>query len=148
MKTHRTLVCLALVGIAALAPSVFSAEKVIPSQWAAVPVRIDGANQEWQDAAIIVEKGSKAEYALRNDDKYLYILFVFKALGGSGDFWRKKETLMIAARYYGDASMLAQARISRPQTDSTTDYTNEFGTLTHDYADGETPGLPPTVPAP
>jgi len=80
MKTHRTLLCLALVGIAALAPSLFSAEKVIESQWAAVPVRIDGANQEWQDAAIIVEKGSKAEYAFRNDDKYLYILFMFKAL--------------------------------------------------------------------
>lgn len=80
MKTHRTLICLALVGIAAIAPSVFSAEKILQSQWAAVPVRIDGANQEWQDAAIIVDKGSKAEYALRNDDKYLYILFVFKAI--------------------------------------------------------------------
>jgi hypothetical protein len=80
MKTHRTLICLALVGIAVLAPSLFSAEKVISSQWAAVPVRVDGANQEWQDAAVIVEKGSKAEYALRNDDKYLYILFLFKAV--------------------------------------------------------------------
>jgi len=78
MKTHRTFICLALVGIAALAPSLFSAEKVIQSQWASVPVRIDGANQEWQDAAIIVDKDSRAEYALRNDDKYLYILFLFK----------------------------------------------------------------------
>jgi hypothetical protein len=78
MKTHRTLICLALVGVATLTPSLFSAEKVIPSQWAAAPVRIDGANQEWQDAAILVDKVSRAEYALRNDDKYLYILFVFK----------------------------------------------------------------------
>ena len=44
MKTHRTLICLVLVGITALATSAFSAEKVIPSQWAAVPVRVDGAN--------------------------------------------------------------------------------------------------------
>lgn len=80
MKTHRTLICLFLVGIAALAPSAFSAEKVIESQWAAVPVRIDGANQEWQDASVFVDKGSKAEYALRNDGKYLYILFVFKSI--------------------------------------------------------------------
>ncbi|MCX6567872.1 MAG: hypothetical protein NT147_02320 [Candidatus Aminicenantes bacterium] len=78
MKTHRTLICLALVGVATLVPSLFSAEKIIQSQWAAVPVRIDGANQEWQDAAILVDKVSRAEYALRNDDKYLYILFVFK----------------------------------------------------------------------
>ncbi len=78
MKTHRTIICLALVGFASLAPSLVSAEKVIPSQWAAAPVRIDGANQEWQDAAIIVDKVSRAEYALRNDDKYLYILMVFK----------------------------------------------------------------------
>jgi len=80
MKTHRTLICLALAGIATVAPSLFSAEKVIASQWAAVPVLIDGTNQEWQDAAVIAEKVSKAEYALRNDDKYLYILFVFKTL--------------------------------------------------------------------
>jgi len=86
MKTHRTLVCLALVGIAALAPSLFSAEKVIPSQWAVAPVRVDGANQEWQDAAIIVDKDSRAEYALRNDDKYLYILFVFKDIPALSTF--------------------------------------------------------------
>ena len=55
---------------------------------------------------------------------------------------------MIAARYYRDALMLSQARSGRPHTNSTTDYTNEFGTLTHDFADGENPGLPPTVPAP
>jgi hypothetical protein len=86
MKTHRTLVCLALAGIAALAPSLFSAEKVIQSQWAAVPVRVDGTNQEWQDAAMIVEKVSEAEYALRNDDKYLYILFVFKSIPALSTF--------------------------------------------------------------
>jgi hypothetical protein len=86
MKTHRTIICLAIVGIAALAPSLFSAEKVIPSQWAAAPVRVDGTNQEWQDAAMIVEKGSTAEYALRNDDKYLYILFVFKSIPALSTF--------------------------------------------------------------
>lgn len=86
MKTQRMIIGLALAGIAALTPSLFSAEKVIQSQWAAAPVRVDGANQEWQDAAIIIEKGSKAEYALRNDDKYLYILFVFKAIPSLSTF--------------------------------------------------------------
>jgi hypothetical protein len=86
MKTQRMIIGLALAGIAALAPSLFSAEKVIQRQWAAAPVRVDGANQEWQDAAIIIEKGSKAEYALRNDDKYLYILFVFKAIPSLSTF--------------------------------------------------------------
>jgi len=86
MKTQRMIIGLALAGIAALTPSLFSAKKVIQSQWAAAPVRVDGANQEWQDAAIIIEKGSKAEYALRNDDKYLYILFVFKAIPALSTF--------------------------------------------------------------
>jgi len=86
MKTHRTLICLALVGVATLAPSLFSAAKIIQSQWAAVPLRIDGANQDWQDAAMIVEKGSAVEYALRNDDKYLYILFVFKSIPALSTF--------------------------------------------------------------
>jgi hypothetical protein len=86
MKTHRTLICLALVGVATLAPSLYSAEKVIQSQWAATPIRIDGANQDWKDAAMIVEKGSAAEYALRNDDKYLYILFVFKSIPALSTF--------------------------------------------------------------
>jgi hypothetical protein len=86
MKTHRTLICLAIVGMAAIAPSLFSAEKVVPSQWAAAPVRVDGANQEWQDAAMILEKGSQAEYSLRNDDKYLYILFVFKSIPALSTF--------------------------------------------------------------
>lgn len=74
----RMFVCLALMGLVALIPAAFSAVKVIESQWAAVPVRVDGQNLEWKDAAINVDKESRVEYALRNDDKYLYILFQFK----------------------------------------------------------------------
>jgi hypothetical protein len=74
--------CLAFAGVAVAVTAAVAAEKVIPSQWAAAPVRVDGANQEWQDAAILVDKTSKAEYALRNDDKYLYILFLFKVVKG------------------------------------------------------------------
>lgn len=82
MKRNKMFACLAFAGMAVAAAAAIAAEKVIPSQWAAAPVRVDGANQEWQDAAILVDKTSKAEYALRNDDKYLYILFLFKVVKG------------------------------------------------------------------
>ena len=86
MTAKKILLTLALTASVVLSVSGAAKDKVVESQWAAVPVRIDGANPEWQDAAIIVEKGSKAEYALRNDDKYLYILFVFKAIPALSTF--------------------------------------------------------------
>jgi hypothetical protein len=86
MTGKKILLTLALTASVVLSVSGAAKDKVVESQWAAAPVRIDGANQEWQDAAIIVEKGSKAEYALRNDDKYLYILFVFKAIPALSTF--------------------------------------------------------------
>jgi hypothetical protein len=64
----------------AAAGAAFPAEKIVQSQWATAPIRIDASNQEWQDAAMLVDKGSKAEYSLRNDAQFLYILFVFKSL--------------------------------------------------------------------
>jgi hypothetical protein len=69
-----------LVGIAAFALCAYSAPKLIESRWAAVPIRIDGATQDWQGAPMLVDKASNAEYALSNDGNYLYILFVFKSI--------------------------------------------------------------------
>ena len=80
MKFLRTTRCLIILGSLAVAGAAFPAEKIVQSQWATAPIRIDGSNQEWQDAAILVDKESKAEYALRNDGEFLYILFVFKSL--------------------------------------------------------------------
>lgn len=80
MKLLRTTRFLIVLGSLAVAGAAFPAEKIVQSQWATAPIRIDGSNQEWQDAAMFVDKGSKAEYSLRNDGKFLYILFVFKSL--------------------------------------------------------------------
>ena len=62
--------------------------------------------------------------------------------------WEKKQTLMIAARYYRDPLMLAQARDGRPFGANTSEYINYFTTLTHDFAADEDPSPPPTVPPP
>lgn len=80
MKAQRQLFTWILVGIAAFALCAYSAANLIESRWAAVPVRVDGANQDWQGAPMMVDKASKAEYALSNDGKCLYILFVFKSI--------------------------------------------------------------------
>jgi hypothetical protein len=81
MKTIRiTVLALAAMTVLRLWGTGAPAEKVLQSQWATEPVRVDGATQEWQDAVFFVDKRSKAEYALRNDGEHLYILFVFKSL--------------------------------------------------------------------
>ena len=81
MKSMRVMAIGLVIGASlGLAGTAFPAEKIIQSQWAAAPIRVDGANQEWQDATLLVDKGSKAEYALRNDGENLYILFVFRSV--------------------------------------------------------------------
>jgi hypothetical protein len=86
MKTARITLGLIILGFLGLAGTGFPAETIVQSQWAAAPIRVDGANQEWQDAALLLDKGSKAQYALRNDGKFLYILFVFKTLPALSTF--------------------------------------------------------------
>lgn len=80
MKFLRTTGCLIILGSLAVAGAAFPAEKIVQSQWATAPIRIDGSNQDWQDAPVLMDKVSKAEYSLRNDAEFLYILFVFKSL--------------------------------------------------------------------
>jgi len=86
MKFVRPILCLVIGGCLGLAGTASPAEKIVQSQWAAAPIRVDGANQEWQDAALLMDKTSKAEYALRNDGESLYILFVFKSLPALSTF--------------------------------------------------------------
>lgn len=57
--------------------------------------------------------------------------------------WERKQSLMIAARYYRDPRMLSIAREGRPH--GVGQDVNSFTTLTHDYADGETPAPPPVI---
>jgi hypothetical protein len=67
---------LVLAALLAFSASAFSKEKVVESQWAARPVLIDGALQDWDDATPILDAGSKARYALKNDGRNLYIILV------------------------------------------------------------------------
>jgi hypothetical protein len=80
MKFARASVCFIILASWGLVGAAFPAEKIVQSQWATTPIRLDGTNQEWQDATLRMDKTSKAEYALRNDGEFLYILFVFKSL--------------------------------------------------------------------
>ncbi|MGA2271115.1 MAG: alginate lyase family protein [Bryobacteraceae bacterium] len=100
---------------------------------------------------------SQAELCLRRGDRSLYDN-VNTSGGGSIqkaiDFvldrvsWEKKPTLMIAARYYRDARMLAGARQASSRSAESYDYVNQFANLTHDFADGEKPAAPPVVRPP
>ena len=72
------IVILALTTAATLAVPGFAKDPVVDSGWAATPIRIDGASQDWQNAQFLTDKGSKVEYAVRNDGSHLYILFMFK----------------------------------------------------------------------
>ena len=64
--------------IAALGVLGLAKDTIVQGQWAAGPVRIDGLDQDWQDATFLTDPGSKAQYAVKNDGANLYILFLFK----------------------------------------------------------------------
>ena len=76
MKRLVAGICVALFAAATFVVSGYAQGTEL--SWAAAPIQIDGLDQEWQDAVFMVDKKSKAEYAMRNDGKNLYILFVFK----------------------------------------------------------------------
>ncbi|MCX6570572.1 MAG: hypothetical protein NT006_04015 [Candidatus Aminicenantes bacterium] len=67
---------LSLAALLAFSASAFSMEKVVESQWTPRPIMIDGASQDWDDATPILDAGSKAKYALKNDGRNLYIILV------------------------------------------------------------------------
>jgi len=50
------------------------------SRWAMFPPKLDGLNDDWQGETTNFEKSVSVEYAFRNDDRNLYILFMFKEL--------------------------------------------------------------------
>lgn len=52
-------------------------DPVVASVWAAAPPAIDGAVQDWSDAAMQVYKAANLQYAVRNDGRNLYLLLVF-----------------------------------------------------------------------
>lgn len=69
---------LILAAVALLAVSAFPKDKVVDSAWTSDPVKIDGLDQDWQGSMFLTDGGSKVQYALRNDGKNLYLIFLFK----------------------------------------------------------------------
>ncbi|MGA2534108.1 MAG: hypothetical protein ABSG19_13855 [Candidatus Aminicenantales bacterium] len=78
MTRNKIVFPLILAAVAAFAAAGLAKDIVVTSQWSASPVRIDGLEQDWQDATFLTDEGSKAQYAVKNDGTDLYILFVFK----------------------------------------------------------------------
>jgi hypothetical protein len=61
-----------------------------------------------------------------------------------------KPTLEVTYRYYRDVPMALQLRFGQPDRfiGKKSGQLLHFGTVTHGFAPGESPGLPPTVPSP
>ncbi len=78
MKRKRTCLSLGALSVALIMMTGFAQDGPVQSQWASPPIMVDGAMQDWEGTTLAVDKDSKAEYAFKNDDKNLYILFVFK----------------------------------------------------------------------
>jgi hypothetical protein len=78
MTRKWTFFSLILAVVTVFAVSGFPKDTVVASQWAAGPVKIDGLDQDWQDATFLTDPGSKARFAVKNDGKNLYIIFLFK----------------------------------------------------------------------
>jgi len=55
----------------------FSAEKYVQSQWASIPMTIDGADSDWEGGVLTLNKKTQVDFAFRNDADNLYVLFVF-----------------------------------------------------------------------
>jgi hypothetical protein len=78
MKRTWIVLPMILAALAGLSVTGSAKDTIVTSQWASAPVRIDGLEQDWQDSMFLVDPGSKAQYAIKNDGNNLYILFVFK----------------------------------------------------------------------
>lgn len=100
---------------------------------------------------------SQAELCLRRGDRSLYdnvnpngrgsirkaIDFVLDRVS-----WERQPSLMTAARYYRDPRMLAAARRPSSGQPESHDYISQFTSLTHDFAENETPAPPPVTAPP
>jgi hypothetical protein len=83
MTRKGIVIVLMAAALAALGVPGYAKDTVVASEWAAAPMRIDGLDQDWQDATFLTDPGSKAQYAIKNDGRDLYVLFVFKDMMSS-----------------------------------------------------------------
>ncbi len=56
----------------------FSEDIPVLSRWSTAPPALDGLTDDWREDVLSSEKGIGVDYAFRNDERNLYILFVFK----------------------------------------------------------------------
>lgn len=79
MNAHRLKTAFPLFfGLLLGLTGAIAAEEIVASKWATLPPDIDGQIEEWQGETMALQKNVGVEYALRNDDRNLYILFIFK----------------------------------------------------------------------
>jgi hypothetical protein len=79
MKKTRLLSGLLMISVVLLFfPVVLPAENAVQSKWTSSPLRVDGLNEEWPEDSMNFKKSVAVEYAFRNDDRNLYVLFIFK----------------------------------------------------------------------
>lgn len=77
MTKKAILFPLVLCLMAGLGVTALAKDAAVESQWLAAPLRIDASDQDWQDATFLTDEGSRARYAVRNDGKNLYLMFIF-----------------------------------------------------------------------
>jgi hypothetical protein len=78
METGRwlkiSLVILFITGFCAVG---FAKDAQVSSSWTASPPKIDGLADDWADVNMNSERKVEVNYAFRNDQKFMYILFSF-----------------------------------------------------------------------
>jgi len=72
MKT-KNIFSLALLGLLVL-PLAAAKDPVVVSKWAATPVQIDGQGTEWTPEEMVAIQDVNAKFAVKNDDKNIYVL--------------------------------------------------------------------------
>ncbi|MDW7759492.1 MAG: hypothetical protein SCM96_02515 [Acidobacteriota bacterium] len=78
MKRMRLMGVAAFVIAGMISGGAMAADDTVLSGWASAPVRIDGAVEDWADADFYTEEKYGVDYAFKNDDKNLYIFFIFR----------------------------------------------------------------------
>lgn len=79
MKTRNILkASFLVVFVVSICVFGFAKEKQVGSIWTTTPPKIDGSADDWMDVSMTQEEKVEVDYAFRNDQKFLYILFSFK----------------------------------------------------------------------
>lgn len=78
MNSKRIFRCFVFsILMLSLTLSVFSKKVVNESVWTEKPVVVDGQGTDWQDVQAFQKEKMQIDYAFKNDDNYLYVLFRF-----------------------------------------------------------------------